>query len=160
MPARSSPPSSRSALAALLPRVWHRFLEVFASFEAEAVQGVALCGGDTFFLSQSNGSKLPGSLGLTRRTPIATPPTAVPSPIWAGLSQARSGSRSRRSRRRSLIFWLGQSDKDFEAAAFDLAAPCHGRLPEVRLKLTCCQVGAISDIVISQRGAHLIHRLA
>ncbi|CAJ1449940.1 unnamed protein product [Effrenium voratum] len=63
---------------------------------------------------------------------------------FAELSKAHSDCNSANNGALADLGWIvpGQSDKDFEAAAFDLA------------------VGAISDIVISQRGAHLIHRLA
>jgi len=63
---------------------------------------------------------------------------------FAELCKAHSDCNSANSGHMADLGWIvpGQSDKDFEAAAFDLP------------------VGAISDIVISQRGAHLIHRLA
>ncbi|CAE7720481.1 ESS1 [Symbiodinium pilosum] len=63
---------------------------------------------------------------------------------FAELCKANSDCNSANSGALADMGWIvpGQSDKDFEAAAFDLP------------------VGAISDIVISQRGAHLIHRLA
>lgn len=63
---------------------------------------------------------------------------------FAELAKAHSDCNSANNGHLADLGWIvpGQSDKDFEAAAFDLS------------------VGAISDIVISARGAHLIHRLA
>lgn len=84
-------------------------------------------------------------LQILNAMPQGTPSDAKKlSAKFAELAKAHSDCNSANNGHLADLGWIvpGQSDKDFEAAAFDLA------------------VGAISDIVISQRGAHLVHRLA
>ncbi|CAK9022224.1 unnamed protein product [Durusdinium trenchii] len=84
-------------------------------------------------------------LQILNEMPQNTPDAAKKlSAKFAELAKAHSDCNSANNGALADLGWIvpGQSDKDFEAAAFDLA------------------VGAISDIVISQRGAHLVHRLA